>query len=156
MIERELLDTDGENRAVRAFLMLYGQQGVTAKSMQAHMEAMGYPYAPDWVDRSPGHLTKGGAQLWLRMLFDLEGARLRALEVITECRDALAEELGAWDIDPPLHHVKQAHDRCEAWLAEQSKQRPMPEQPCYVGVGTDRPPESHATHSSPAVLLGSR
>lgn len=68
----ELLDDDGENRAVRAFLMLYGQQGVTAASMRCHMESMGYPYWPDWVDEQPGHLTKGGAQLWLRLLFDLE------------------------------------------------------------------------------------
>lgn len=36
--------------------------------------------------------------------------------LIEECRAALAEELSAWDIDPPLHHVKQAHDKCEAWL----------------------------------------
>lgn len=28
---RDLLDQDGENRAVRAFLMLYGGQSVTAK-----------------------------------------------------------------------------------------------------------------------------
>ena len=41
-----------------------------------------------------------------------EGAR----ELIKECRSALAEELSAWDIDPPLHHVKQAHDRCTAWI----------------------------------------
>lgn len=41
-----------------------------------------------------------------------EGAR----ELIEQCRDALAEELGAWDIDPPLAHVKDAHDACEAWL----------------------------------------
>jgi hypothetical protein len=39
-------------------------------------------------------------------------------ELIEECRAALAEELAAWDIDPPLHHVKQAHDKCVAWLAE--------------------------------------
>lgn len=38
-------------------------------------------------------------------------------ELIEECRNALAEELAAWDIDPPLHHVKQAHDKCVAWLA---------------------------------------
>lgn len=69
---RPLLDEDGENRAVRSFLMLYGQTGVTAESMKKHMTACGYPFAPDWVDRSPGHLTKGGAQLWLRMLFAME------------------------------------------------------------------------------------
>jgi hypothetical protein len=40
------------------------------------------------------------------------------VELITKCRDALAEELSAWDIDPPLHHVKQAHDDCVAWLAD--------------------------------------
>ena len=52
--------------------------------------------------------------------------------LITECRDALAEELSAWDIDPPLHHVKQAHDRCVAWLAAQ---------PGYVLVPIEPTPE---------------
>lgn len=40
-----------------------------------------------------------------------------ARDLIEECRAALSEELAAWDIDPPLHHVKQAHDKCVAWLA---------------------------------------
>ena len=31
--------------------------------------------------------------------------------------DMPAEELSAWDIDPPLHHVKTAHDACVAWLS---------------------------------------
>lgn len=38
-------------------------------------------------------------------------------ELIEKCRDALAEEISAWDIDPPLFHVKEAHDACVAWLA---------------------------------------
>jgi hypothetical protein len=38
-------------------------------------------------------------------------------KLIEQCRDALAEELGAWDIDPPLFHVKEAHEACVAWLA---------------------------------------
>ena len=43
-----------------------------------------------------------------------EGAR----ELIEECRAAFHIELtDGWDIDPPLHHVKQAHDRCSAWLS---------------------------------------
>jgi hypothetical protein len=46
-----------------------------------------------------------------------EAAAPALVGLITECRDALAEELAAWDIDPPIHHVKQAHDKCEAWLA---------------------------------------
>lgn len=42
----------------------------------------------------------------------------QAFKLIEECRAALAEELEAgWDIDPPLYHVKQAHDKCVAWLA---------------------------------------
>jgi hypothetical protein len=69
---RDLLDEDGENRAVRAFLMLYGGQSVTAKQMSDHLRYSGYDHTPSWVKDSPGHLTKGGAQLWLRELFALE------------------------------------------------------------------------------------
>lgn len=36
--------------------------------------------------------------------------------LVEECRAALAEELAGWDIDPPLQHVKQAHDNCVAWI----------------------------------------
>lgn len=43
----------------------------------------------------------------------------QAKEVIRECKDALAEELSAWDIDRPIHHVKQAHDSCVSLLGEQ-------------------------------------
>jgi hypothetical protein len=46
------------------------------------------------------------------------GNRLTAARVlIEECQAALYVEMTeGWDIDPPLHHVKQAHDRCTAWL----------------------------------------
>jgi hypothetical protein len=57
----------------------------------------------------------------------------RTIALITECRDTLAQELSAWDIDPPLHHVKQAHDNCAAWLAAP----PFPVTSCWVdGPGT--------------------
>jgi acetoin utilization deacetylase AcuC-like enzyme len=46
----------------------------------------------------------------------------QAKALITECQAALAEELAAWDIDPPLHHVKQAHDRCTEWLAAHGRE----------------------------------
>lgn len=36
---------------------------------------------------------------------------------LEQFRDAFAEELAAYDIDPPLHHVKQGHDDCVALLA---------------------------------------
>ena len=38
--------------------------------------------------------------------------------LIEQCRAALAEELAAWDIDPPLQHVKDAHDAGVARLGE--------------------------------------
>jgi len=42
--------------------------------------------------------------------------------LIEECKAALAEELAAWDLDPPLHHVLHAHDACVAWLAAHAQQ----------------------------------
>ena len=75
---RDLIDTDGENRAVRSFLMLYGQPGLTVGAMRKHLIALGFPHWPEWVEfGGPGdaaHLTKGGAQHWLRHLFALEAA----------------------------------------------------------------------------------
>ena len=44
--------------------------------------------------------------------------RERCAKVVRLCLSALAEELGAWDIDPPIHHVKEAHDACAEWLAD--------------------------------------
>lgn len=40
--------------------------------------------------------------------------------LIEQCRAALAEELAAWDIDPPLQHVKDAHDACVVRLGEKT------------------------------------
>lgn len=70
----ELMDEDGENRAVRYFLMLYGNSSVTVRDMMNHLYAVGYPFWPAWVEEpdAQGHLTKGGAQDWLRHLFSLE------------------------------------------------------------------------------------
>lgn len=56
-----------------------------------------------------------------------------ALEALEKCDSALAEELAAWDIDPPLHHVLEASNACapaitairEA-LAEQPAQQQEP------------------------------
>ncbi len=41
---------------------------------------------------------------------------VETVALITECRAAFAEELSARDLSPPLHHVKQGHDKCDAWL----------------------------------------
>ncbi len=66
---------EGENRAVRCFLALYGGNcGITISDMCKHMESSGYPLWPNWVDTTvdSSHLTKLDAQMWLRHLFSLE------------------------------------------------------------------------------------
>lgn len=65
---------DSENMAVRMFLALYGGQSwVTVKLMRDHLRNCGFAGEwPDWVNDADGHLTKGGAQDWLRYLFALE------------------------------------------------------------------------------------
>jgi len=45
-----------------------------------------------------------------------EALRL-ALEALKKCQSALAEELSAWDIDPPLHHILESHDLCGPAIA---------------------------------------
>lgn len=70
----ELVDPDdGENRAVRYFLMMYGGQTCTIEGMRKHLQLSGFPYWPEWAERD-GHLTKGGAQAWIRYLIGLESA----------------------------------------------------------------------------------
>jgi len=39
-------------------------------------------------------------------------AMKQALEALEKSQAALAEELSAWDIDPPFHHVQESHDLC--------------------------------------------
>jgi hypothetical protein len=81
---RKLLDDDGENRAVRTFLQLYGAtSSITLGDMCGHLSRSGFDGCwPEWVcdtnDRT--HLTKGGAQDWLRHLFALEASTSPAQE----------------------------------------------------------------------------
>lgn len=76
MSQRILMDDDGENRAVRCFLSLYsGTTGVTVAQMTSHLAHSGFDgYWPEWVNdpAAAGHLTKGGAQHWIRHLFSIE------------------------------------------------------------------------------------
>lgn len=71
-----LLGDDGENRAVRMFLAAYGTPGLTVATMRRHMELAGWTQSPEWTTKpdAQGHLTKSGAQSWLRHLFALEAA----------------------------------------------------------------------------------
>lgn len=71
---RDLVDEEGENRAVRSFLMIYGgtTSQPTTKQMRRHLEMSGFENCtPEWAKEDMG-LTKAGAQLWLRFLFNLE------------------------------------------------------------------------------------
>jgi len=70
-----LVDEDGENLAVRAFLMLYGSStGITIAQMREHLTLMRYPFWPEHIGKvdSNAYLTKFDAQEWLRYLFNLE------------------------------------------------------------------------------------
>lgn len=75
---RELLDEEGENLAVRSFLMQYScDRAVTVGAMLAHMNRSGWrEAAPEFAlsVRPETHLTKAGAQIWIRHLFSLESA----------------------------------------------------------------------------------
>lgn len=53
-----------------------------------------------------------------------------AREVIETCRAALAEELAGWDIEPPIAHVKTAHDACVNWLTLTQQQGGEQEATC--------------------------
>lgn len=49
--------------------------------------------------------------------FSVEDTLKLALEALEKCDSALAEELAAWDIDPPLHHVQEASNACAPAIA---------------------------------------
>jgi hypothetical protein len=75
-----LRDDEGENIAVRMFLLGYGMRPGTVGSMRRHMERSGYPYWPEWAAQmDEAHLTKAGAQSWLRHLFALEQMNCRKI-----------------------------------------------------------------------------
>jgi hypothetical protein len=115
MTERKLLDDEGENRAVRSFLMVYGSPGITVGGMKRHMERCGAPYWPSWVEQQDPamHLTKAGAQLWLRHLFSLETPAadlekwLAEGETIHRGRDPATGEV--LRVDPPTDSVAPMH-----------------------------------------------
>lgn len=80
MTRADVLDEEGENLAVRSFLMQYGVPSLTVGAMRQHMARSGWgaDFCPPFVNDSTAyageHLTKSGAQLWIRHLFSLETA----------------------------------------------------------------------------------
>lgn len=91
----KLIDDEGENQAVRIFLALYGGAcGVTAEQMRKHLKMAGFDGAwPEWASAYNGHLTKAGAQLWIRHLFALEQPAQLKPPAVEEVEQILAQLL---------------------------------------------------------------
>lgn len=68
-----LVDQDGENKAVRAFLQQFqGNHLITSGQMLQHLKWCGFDLAlPEWANPDL-HITAGEAQAWIRHLFALE------------------------------------------------------------------------------------
>lgn len=70
-----------------------------------------------------GEYTKSQVEALMREAVRLnaqavpDGYALVPVDAMKRWRDAFAEELSAWDIDPPLHHVQTSHDEIEAMLS---------------------------------------
>lgn len=73
---QEILDADGQNLAVRSFLLMYScDRVISMAEMRNHMKMAGWgDMWPDLVSDARGdqNLTKACAQTWIRHLFSLE------------------------------------------------------------------------------------
>jgi hypothetical protein len=65
-----------------------------------------------------------------------------ARPVIEQCLKALDEELAAYDIDPPIHHVLEARNACAEWLAA----APQPEAAQPDAISKPCPGHSDGRH----------
>lgn len=66
-----------------------------------------------------------------------DGCKVVPVEALKRWRAAFAEELAAYDIDPPIHHVKASHDEIDAMLdaaPEAPAPQPLTEPTEYTGV----------------------
>lgn len=71
--QKDLIDTDGENRAVRAFLLGREVGCKDYEQMRRHMTNSGFDNCwPSEFASLGGHMSKAAQQMWLRHLFALE------------------------------------------------------------------------------------
>jgi hypothetical protein len=126
---RELLDDDGENQAVRAFLQLYGTaNSVTVQHMRDHLRRSGWDgFCPEWAAApNTDHLTKSGAQDWLRHLFELEAA-LASQPAAAPAGQGEREQFEAWMYGPCETTPKNSLDLAwQAWQARAALAQPVP------------------------------
>lgn len=70
---KKLIEDDGENRAVRGFLLGLECNIKSSEEMKTHMKRYGTPYWPEYFNTvKVADLTKFDKQEWLRYLFYLE------------------------------------------------------------------------------------
>lgn len=70
---KKLVEDDGENRAVRGFLLGLELGIKGSKQMKTHLKDYGTPYWPKHFESYDiTHLSKFDKQEWLRHLFNLE------------------------------------------------------------------------------------
>ena len=140
-----------ENETLRAKIKAYEDIDEAASDVQ--LLRMGYAAARLEIESLKTQIAAHADELTVAHLDGLMRTRSVAPDprpVVEMCAKALAEELAAWDIDPPLHHVKEAHDACESWLAAVDADRAMraaqaaPQQDAQEPVECDcRNPYSH-------------
>lgn len=71
----------------------------------------------------------------------------KVLAALEKCDSALAEELAAWDIDPPIHHVLEASNACAPAIAILNAALAQPQQDPVARV---RHEQIGAGHGTPA------
>ena len=130
----EMVDDEGENQAVRMFLALYGGAcGVTAEQMRKHLNMAGFDGAwPEWANSHNGHLTKAGAQLWIRHLFALAQPAQPQQE-----QEPLGEvfiNTGFGSMFAPIKDVrwkdgKMPQEGTKLYTSPPAQRKPLPEQP---------------------------
>jgi len=145
-LKRDLIDDDGENRAVRSFLAMYGgNTSVTTQQMRNHLAMSGFEDLwPDWTIQDM-HLTKGGAQDWIRYLFSLEP---KAPDATTDLLLALQ---GITPLKEPVHITKALRAGREARVCLSGGTGPLA---CVMLVNIQLTPWIHTEDTAKAFADG--
>lgn len=124
MQRHDLIDTDGENKAIRSFLRFYLKPGISIGEMRDNMEMAGWEGcwpesigAADWYST----LTKLETQAWLRHLFSLEAAMSgspaipSAVPVYVACPECGAAHVDEGEWATRLHKTHQCQACHHEW-----------------------------------------